>query len=90
MQSATLINVISAHMAEFGIVAPTGVPRIKELLTVIADKEDLRSPSLARTVLEGLVQQYLSLNDCPRIREQNLPKTGSIVSEKNIYLNNPH
>ena len=36
-QRTMLINAIRAHMAEFGIVAPVGVPQVKELLAVIAD-----------------------------------------------------
>ena len=73
-QRTMLINAIRAHMAEFGIVAPTGVPRIKELLTVIADEEDLRLPSLARTCLESLVRQYLSLNDEIIAAEQRITR----------------
>ena len=62
-QRTMLINAIRAHMAEFGIVAPVGVPRVKELLSIIADRDDLRLPSLARTCLEKLARQFLSLND---------------------------
>ena len=62
-QRTMLINAIRAHMAEFGIIAPTGVPQVKKLLAVIADQDDLRLPSLARTCLEGLVRQFLSLHN---------------------------
>ena len=60
-QRTMLVNAIRAHMAEFGMVARTGLPQVKELLTVIADKEDERIPPLARTCLEGLARQLLSL-----------------------------
>jgi len=60
-QRTMLINAIRAHMAEFGIVAPTGIPRVKELLAVITDRKDLRLPSLARTCLRSLARQYVSL-----------------------------
>ena len=60
-QRTMLVNAIRAHMAEFGVVARTGLPQVKELLTVIADKEDERIPPLARTCLEGLARQLLSL-----------------------------
>lgn len=60
-QRTMLINAIRAHMAEFGLIAPAGVPRVKELLAVIADEEDSRLPSVARTCLKGLVRQFLSL-----------------------------
>jgi transposase len=57
-----LINAIRSHMAEFGIVAPVGVPQVKKLLAVIADQDDARLPSLARTCLESLARQFLSLD----------------------------
>ena len=62
-QRTMLINAIRAHMAEFGIVAPVGVPQVKKLLRIIADTDDARLPSLARTCLESLTRQYLSLHD---------------------------
>jgi len=60
-QRTMLVNAIRAHMAEFGVVAPVGLPRVKELLAVIADGDDDSIPPLARTCLEGLVRQFLSL-----------------------------
>ncbi len=62
-QRTMLINAIRAHMAEFGIVAPVGVPQVKKLLAVIADADDDRLPPVARTCLESLAAQFLSLND---------------------------
>ncbi len=35
-QRTMLVNAIRAHMAEYGIVAPVGIPRVKELFAVIA------------------------------------------------------
>ncbi len=61
-QRTMLINSIRAHMAEFGIVAPVGVPQVKKLLRIIADTNDTRLPSLARTCLESLTRQFLSLD----------------------------
>lgn len=61
-QRTMLINAIRAHMAEFGLIAPAGVPRVKELLAVIADEMDTRLPSVARTCLKGLVRQLSSLD----------------------------
>lgn len=60
-QRTMLVNAIRAHMAEFGVVARTGLPQVKDLLAVIADEEDERIPPLARTCLEGLARQLLSL-----------------------------
>ena len=60
-QRTMLVNAIRAHMAEFGIVARVGLPQVKELLAVIADGDDSRLPPLARTCLESLARQFLSL-----------------------------
>jgi transposase len=60
-QRTMLVNAIRAHMAEFGVVARVGLPQVKELLAVIADPDDERIPPLARTCLEGLSRQLLSL-----------------------------
>ena len=61
-QRTMLVNAIRAHMAEFGIVAPLGVPRVKDLFAVIADASDTRLPPIARGCLEGLAKQFLSLH----------------------------
>ncbi len=61
-QRTMLVNAIRAHMAEFGIVARVGLPQVKALLAVIADEKDCRIPPLARTCLEGLAAQLLSLH----------------------------
>jgi transposase len=62
-QRTMLVNAIRGHMAEFGIVAPVGLPRIKELLAVIADPDDCRLPPGARACLESLARQFLSLHE---------------------------
>ncbi len=62
-QRTMLVNAIRSHMAEFGIVAPVGVPRVKELFVVIADADDDRLPAIARACLEGLANQFLSLHE---------------------------
>ena len=62
-QRTMVINAMRAHMAELGIVAPTGVPQVKKLLDIIADRDDDRLGSVARTCLESLVRQYLSLHE---------------------------
>src|SRR3712207_5743897 len=60
-QRTMLVNAMRAHLAEFGIVAPVGLPQVKELLEVIGDAQDDRFPPLARTCLAGLAAQRLSL-----------------------------
>ena len=62
-QRTMLINAIRAHMAEFGIVAPVGVAHVKKLLGIIADTRDARLPPVARTCLESLARQFLSLHE---------------------------
>jgi len=62
-QRTMLINAIRGHMAEFGVVAPVGVPHVKKLLGIIADTHDVRLPPIARTCLERLARQFLSLHE---------------------------
>jgi transposase len=60
-QQTSVINVIRAHLAELGIVAPIGRKGVEELLDVIADRSDKRIPEIARTCLIALGAQLRSL-----------------------------
>ena len=71
-QRTMLVNAIRAHMAEFGIVAPVGIPRVKELFAVIADADDDRLPPIARACLEGLAKQFMSLHEEIAIAERRI------------------
>ena len=71
-QRTMLINAIRAHMAEFGIVAPVGVPQVKKLLGIIADTDDARLPPIARACLESLVRQFLSLHEEIALAEKQI------------------
>lgn len=62
-QRTMVVNAIRAHMAEFGIVARVGLPQVTALLAIIADETDTRLPPLARTSLERLARQFLSLHE---------------------------
>ena len=62
-QRTMLVNAIRAHMAEFGVVAPAGIQRVRELFAIIADDDDDRIPSVARTCLRGLARQFFSVDD---------------------------
>jgi transposase len=62
-QRTMVVNAIRAHMAEFGIVTRAGLPQVKELLAIIDDPDDARLPPVARTCLEALARQFLSLDD---------------------------
>ncbi len=49
-QQTSVINVIRAHFAEFGIVAPVGRNGVEQLLEVAADSSDKRLPTLRAPV----------------------------------------
>ena len=53
-QQTAVINVIRAHLAEFGVVAPVGRNGVEELLDVVADPSDKRLPYVARACLTAL------------------------------------
>ena len=56
-QQTAVIDVIRAHLAEFGIVAPVGRKGVEELLDVVADPSDKRVPAIARACLAALGAQ---------------------------------
>jgi transposase len=60
-QQTSVVNVIRAHLAELGIVAPVGRKGVEELLDVVADPSDKRVPEIARTCLIALGAQLRSL-----------------------------
>jgi len=47
-----VINVIRAHLTEFGIVAPVGRKGVEELLDVVADPSEKRVPGQTATSRE--------------------------------------
>jgi transposase len=60
-QRTAVINVIRAHLAEFGIVAPVGRNGVEQLLDVVADAGDKRLPELARACVAALGVQLQTL-----------------------------
>ena len=60
-QSVLMLHRSRAHLAELGIVARVGMPQVNALLAVIADEADDRLPPLARSCLQGLAAQLMSL-----------------------------
>ena len=62
-QQTAVINVIRAHLAEFGIVAPVGRRGVEELLDVVADPGDRRIPEIARACLAALGAQLHRLKE---------------------------
>ena len=62
-EQTAVINVIRAHLAEFGIVAPVGRKGVEELLRVIADPADKRLSEIARACLAALGTQLQRLKE---------------------------
>ena len=62
-QQTAVINVIRAHLAEFGIVAPVGRKGVEELLNVVTDSSDKRVPVVARMCLAALGAQPRRLKE---------------------------
>jgi len=62
-QRTALICALRAHMAELGLVAPTGARNIASLLAILGDPSDQRLPVLARLALEPLARRIQGLQD---------------------------
>lgn len=62
-QRTKLVNMLRAHMAEFGLIAPQGIWRIAELTSTIADEQDERLPSMARLALKQILAQLDGLKE---------------------------
>ena len=61
-QRTRLANAIRGHMAEYGIVAPSGREGLQRLIEMIVDASDERVPPLARACLQLLVTQLQLVN----------------------------
>ena len=62
-QQTAVINSIRAHLAELGVVAPTGRNGVEELLDVVGDPNDRRIPELSRACLFALGAQLRRLKE---------------------------
>jgi transposase len=71
-QLTAVTNAIRAHLAEFGIVAPTGRNGVDELIGIVNNPEDRRIPGLVRTCLTALAIQVEALRDQIRILDRRL------------------
>ena len=60
-QQTSVINVIRAHLAEFGIVAPVGRKGVEQLLGIVADAAFQRLPDVARACVSSLGVQLRML-----------------------------
>jgi transposase len=56
-QRTALICALRGHLAEFGVVAPTGPRNLAPLLAILADEADEDIPALARVALAPLTRQ---------------------------------
>jgi transposase len=71
-QRTQLINALRAHTAELGIVAAQGREGVKELLKIIASKEDARMPVDAHTSLVVLAAGLQALQTMIRSIERRI------------------
>ena len=62
-QRSQTANAIRAHMAEFGIIAATGMTRIAKLTAILRDDEDCRLPPSAGAALLEMAEQIVRLTD---------------------------
>src|SRR5262245_49884286 len=65
-------NAIRAHLAEFGIIAPTGRNGMQQLVAIINDAKDDRIPGLVRSCLFALVIQLEALTKQIAILDRRL------------------
>jgi transposase len=49
-QRTMLVNVLRAHVTEFGIVGAQGRQRVRDLVAIVADEKDTRVPAIARAL----------------------------------------
>lgn len=56
-QRTMLVNALRGHLAEVGVVAALGLPKLKELIAVVQDEKDNRIPPLMRYSLTTIVDQ---------------------------------
>ena len=68
-----MINVIRAHLAEFGIVAPVGRKGVEQLLGIVADAADKRLPDVARACVAALGVQL-------RMLKAQIPQFDRLIS----------
>jgi transposase len=60
-QRTMTVNALRAHLAEFGVIAGTGIGRIEDLIALVVAGADPRLPAEARSTLLTLAAQYRAL-----------------------------
>jgi transposase len=66
-QETMLANLIRGCLGEFGFIAPLGIKRVRELITIIRDETEARLPSEARIAMTAVADQPCDLQK--RIKE---------------------
>jgi transposase len=56
-----LSNMLRAHMAEFGLIAPRTMAKLADLISVVADEADARLPRIARSALREVIAELEAL-----------------------------
>ena len=81
-QRTRLANAIRGHMAEYGIVAPSGREGLQRLIEMIGADSDERVPPLARACLQLLVTQLQLVNGRGGRAHPGIgPRAGKVVGE---------
>ncbi len=62
-QRTMLVNALRAHLAEFGVIAPKGLPKVAALAAVAVSGTDGRGPELLREAMKALIVQIRSLRE---------------------------
>lgn len=62
-QRSQTANAMRSHMAEFGIIAATGMTSIAKLVAIVRDHQDGRLPSSARAALLEMAEQIEKLTE---------------------------
>jgi transposase len=71
-QRTMLVNVLRAHMAEFGIIAAQGLRNVGQLIAMVRDDGDTRLPDVARQVLQVLANQIEQIETAVAALERQL------------------
>jgi transposase len=78
-QQTSVINALSAHLAEFGIVAPVGRNGVEQLLDVVADSEDAgKHPDIFSDRLFGIHVEPVFQTVLTRLYDRRIDIDGGI------------
>jgi transposase len=78
-QRTQTVNALRGHLAEFGVTAPQGLPRVDDLVAVVNDEADSRVPAAARGALRIVVDTLAEVDR--RIDELDKEVTASAKAD---------